>query len=162
MSVPFGVVISWSAEGHRLLPGSAVNVVVSAGKPEAVVPATADGSSFARLAPELVARGFRVSEEQYYSNSVPAGAVVSTNPPPGTEQVVGTTVTVAVSLGPHLVVIPASVVGLSVDQATKLLSGLGIYVDGVVHSPLAPVQATEPAVGTSVLYGSSIVLVTSG
>jgi len=162
MTVPPGIVISWSGAGLELLPGSAVNVVVSVGKPMATVPAAADGMGFTQLRAELLALGFPVSAERYYSNTVPAGTVISTAPAPGTTQVVGTAVTVNVSLGPHLVTIPSSVVGVSDGQAAKVLASIGLYVYRVIGSPLEPVQSTQPAVGTAVLYGSSIVLVTSG
>jgi serine/threonine-protein kinase len=162
MTIPSGIVISWSDHGHRLLPGSAVNIVVSAGKPMATIPASADGMTFSRLDAELVALRFPVTEYRYYSNTVPAGEVISTDPTSGSTEVVGTPVAVNVSLGPHLVTIPSSLVGLSDGEAAKVLARIGLYVSRVAGSPLEPVQGTEPAVGTQVLYGSSIVIVTSG
>jgi serine/threonine-protein kinase len=128
----------------------------------ATIPAAADGMTYTQLGADLAALGFTVTEDRYYSNTVSAGVVISTSPAPGTTHVVGTGVTVNVSLGPHLVTIPSSVVGLSAFQAAKDLEALGLYVYREVGSPLAPVQGTEPAVGTAVLYGSSVVLVTSG
>jgi serine/threonine-protein kinase len=101
-----------------------------------------------------------VAEVTAYSGGVPAGDVVSVSPPAGTREVVGSTVTVTVSIGPHTVTIPASIVGLSVDEAGKVLLRLGLYVYEVQGSPLAPVTGSQPAVGTAVLYGKSVVLVT--
>jgi beta-lactam-binding protein with PASTA domain len=49
---------------------------------------------------------------------------------------------------------------LSVDQAVKVLSRLGLYVYEVQGSPLSAVTGSQPAVGTAVLYGKSVVLVT--
>ena len=95
-----------------------------------------------------------------YSNDVVSGGVLSVSPPPGSRQVVGSTVTVTVSLGPHMVTIPGSIVGLSVDQAVKVLSRLGLFVYEVQGSPLSRVTGSQPAVGTPVLYGKSVVLVT--
>jgi serine/threonine-protein kinase len=95
-----------------------------------------------------------------YSNTVPAGDVISTEPVPGASEVVGTAVTVTVSLGPHLVTIPASVVGLSARDAATLLGRIGLNVYETLGSPLEPVSGTQPAVGTAVLYGKSVVLVT--
>ena len=161
LTVPEGVIISWSDPGLKVLPGTVVNVVVSAGKPMATVPAGADGMPFTQLAPTLKALRLGVSEEQSYNDNVKAGYVISTSPAPGSTEVVGTLVTVDVSLGPHLVTVPGSVVGLSSEQAARVLQGLGLYVSRVVGSPLSPVASTEPPVGTPVLYGSSIVLVTS-
>jgi serine/threonine-protein kinase len=126
----------------------------------AVVPPVASATSLAALEVSLRGAGFKVAEVTAYSGGVPAGDVVSVSPPAGTREVVGSTVTVTVSIGPHTVTIPASIVGLSVDEAGKVLLRLGLYVYEVQGSPLAPVTGSQPAVGTAVLYGKSVVLVT--
>jgi serine/threonine-protein kinase len=160
MTVPAGVIISWSPRGKRVPPGSKVDLVVSTGKPMALLPALATGTTFDQMVADLKAVGFYSSEVTTYSNQVPAGDVISTDPGPGTRQVVGTTVTVTVSLGPHLVTIPASVIGLSPRDAAQLLQGIGLGVYAVEGSPLALVTGTQPPVGTAVLYEKSVVLVT--
>ena len=160
MTVPDGSVISWSPRGRRVLPGTAVQLVVSEGRPMAVVPPEAASTSFAALQAALRGAGFKVAELTAYSDGVPAGDVVSVSPSAGTREVVGSTVTVIVSIGPHTVTIPAGIVGLSADQAGKVLLRLGLYVYEVQGSPLAPVTGSQPAVGTAVLYGKSVVLVT--
>jgi serine/threonine-protein kinase len=159
MTVPAGTVISWSDAGHELLPGSKVDVVVSTGKPMVTVPPGADGSSYTHLAAQLAALHLAVHELQEYSNTVPEGTVIATSPAPGSSQVVGTEVTVTVSLGPHMVSIPSAIVGMTQGQATDYLLKLGIYVSGVQGSPLAAVTGSVPTVGTSILYGKSITLV---
>jgi serine/threonine-protein kinase len=160
MTVPDGSVISWSPRGRRVLPGTAVQLVVSEGRPMAVVPPVASGTSFAALGAALRAAGFKVADLTVYNDDVPAGEVVSVSPSAGTREVVGSTVTVTVSIGPHTVTVPAGIVGLSVDQAVKVLSRLGLYVYEVQGSPLSPVTGSQPAVGTAVLFGKSVVLVT--
>ena len=45
-------------------------------------------------------------------------------------------------------------------EAAKLLEGIGLNVYETQGSPLDPVSGTRPAVGTAVLYGKSVVLVT--
>ncbi len=158
MTVPAGSVISWSATGRKVLPGTAVNVVLSAGKPRATVPSSAVGSSYSALASQLAALHLGVHELEQYDSSVAAGLVLSTSPAPGTSQVVGTVVTVDVSLGPHLVTIPSAIVGMSQGAATQYLLKIGLYVSGVQGSPLAAVSGSVPAVGQQVLYGRSIEL----
>ena len=160
MVVPAGVVISWTPRGNRVPPGTAVNLVVSTGKPTALVPAFSSSTTFGQMVADLKGLGFNSTEVTTYSKTVPAGDVVITGPLPGTRKVVGTTVTVTVSLGPHLVTIPATVVGLSAQQAARLLEGIGLNVYETQGSPLEPVTGTQPAVGTAVLYGKSVVLVT--
>jgi serine/threonine-protein kinase len=160
MTVLDGSVISWSPRGRPVLPGTAVQLVVSEGRPVAVVPPVASGTSFAALEAALRAAGFKVAELTVYNDDVPAGDVVSVSPSAGTREVVGSTVTVTVSIGPHTVTVPAGIVGLSVDQAVKVLSRLGLYVYEVQGSPLSAVTGSQPAVGTAVLYGKSVALVT--
>lgn len=160
LTVPDGIVISWSPRGGRVRPGTAVRLVVSKGRPMAVVPAAGPGTSYIALEAALKAAGFKVVELNAYSARVPSGGVLSESPSPGDRKVVGSTVTVTVSRGPHMVTIPGRIVGLSVDQAVKILSGLGLYVYEVQGNPLSPVTGSQPAVGSAVLYGKSVVLVT--
>ncbi len=160
MTVPDGLVISWSPRGHRVPPGTAVGLVVSEGRPTALVPSVTPGTSYAALETALVTAGFKVVKLTAYSNTVPAGEVLSLSPPAGSRKIVGSTVTVSVSIGPHTVTIPAGIVGLPVDQAVKVLSRLGLYVYEVQGNPLSVVTGSQPAVGTAVLYGKSVVLVT--
>ena len=160
MTVPAGVVMSWTPHAKRVPPGTLVKLVVSTGKPMAVVPAFAGATAFDQMVADLTKLGFHSSEVTTYSNSVPAGDVISTEPVQGAREIVGTTVTITVSLGPHLVTIPASVVGLSTRDAATLLERIGLNVYETLGSPLEPVSGTQPAVGTAVLYGKSVVLVT--
>jgi eukaryotic-like serine/threonine-protein kinase len=160
MTVPAGVVISWTPHAKRVPPGTAVKLVVSTGKPMALVPAFGSSTTYVQMVADLKRLGFHSSELTRYSNTVPVGDVIATDPLPGAREVVGTTVTITASLGPDLVTIPASVVGLSPGQAAKLLEGIGLYVNQTEGSPLEPVTGTQPAVGTAVLYGKSVVLVT--
>jgi serine/threonine-protein kinase len=160
MTVPAGVVISWTPHGRRVPPGTEVKLLVSSGKPTALVPTIGSSTTYDQMVADLKRLGFHSSELTSYSNTVPAGDVLSTDPLPGAREVVGTTVTITASLGPHLVTIPATVVGLSPDQAANLLERIGLYVNVTEGSPLEPVTGTQPAVGTAVLYGKSVVLVT--
>jgi serine/threonine-protein kinase len=160
MTVLAGVVISWAPQGKSVPPGTVVKLVVSTGKPMAVVPAFTSSTTFDQMVADLTKLHFHSTEVTTYSNTVPAGDVISTEPVPGASEVVGTAVTVTVSLGPHLVTIPASVVGLSARDAATLLGRIGLNVYETLGSPLEPVSGTQPAVGTAVLYGKSVVLVT--
>jgi eukaryotic-like serine/threonine-protein kinase len=160
MTVPAGVVMSWVPRAKSVPPGTVVKLVISTGKPMAVVPAFASSTTYDQMVADLTKLHFHSTEVTTYSNTVPAGDVISTEPVPGAREVVGTAVTITVSLGPHLVTIPASVVGLSARDAATLLGRIGLNVYETLGSPLEPVSGTQPAVGTAVLYGKSVVLVT--
>jgi serine/threonine-protein kinase len=160
MTVPSGDVISWSPQNRQVPPGTHIELVMSTGKPMVPVPAVPPGTTSADLVAQLRGAGFVVSELTAYSDAVPSGEVIAVSPVPGDRLVYGSTVTVTSSLGPHLVTVPSAIVGLSVDAASKLLSGLGLYVYEVQGDPLSPVTGSQPAVGSAVLYGKSVVLVT--
>ncbi|HET9060442.1 MAG TPA: protein kinase [Acidimicrobiales bacterium] len=160
MSVPAGEIISWAPKGVSLLPGKAVNVVVSTGKPMVQVPGSAPGEPYSELAGQLAELRLGSAETRVYSNSVLAGNVISVSPAPGTTHVVGTVVTATVSQGPHLVTIPSSIIGLAPTQAAGVLYHLGLYVSATQGSPLSAVTGSVPAVGQRVLYGKSIILLT--
>jgi serine/threonine-protein kinase len=162
LTVPDGAVITWAPKVGRLLPRSRVAVVVSAGKPWMTIPSPSAGVALAQYQGELTGMGFTLRPAQYYYNdTVPSGVVLTTAPPPGTTLVFGSPVTVDVSMGPHLVRIPSSVLGVPGYEAAKLLEQIGIGVYQTQGSPLAAVTSTQPAVGTQVLYGKSVVLVTN-
>ena len=65
-----------------------------------------------------------------------------------------------VSLGKEPVTIPASIVGMSVSDATSTLPRLGLTVSGVQGSPNQKVTGAIPAVGTEVKPGSAVTLIT--
>lgn len=161
MTIAAGVVISWSHQGQDLRPGTAVDLVLSTGKPMAVVPPIGPATAtFALMSAALVKVGLEAVQATTWSDSVPDGQVISVYPAPGASEVVGTKVTVTTSMGPHMVAVPGSIIGLSTDAAAKVLQNAGLYSDGVEGNNLAAVTGSDPAVGTSVHYGSGVILVT--
>ncbi|MGH9076982.1 MAG: PASTA domain-containing protein, partial [Acidimicrobiales bacterium] len=160
-SVPEGQVVNWSYQGATLAQGTAVDVVVSSGLPVVAVPTLVGTAqaSFAGAQSALMAASLVATESQDYSDSVPAGAVIGTQPGPDTPVRLRTSVDVVVSKGPHLVTLP-NLSGMSVTAATQRLQAGGVGVSGVSGNPTAPVTGTSPPSGTSVHYGSSVQLVT--
>ena len=159
MTVPAGTVISSTPNGGTLLPGQTVDLVVSTGKPTVAVPAVA-GGSLATAQSSLAGAGLGVNEQTAYSDSVPKGSVISTVPPAGTAAIVGSPVTVVVSLGPHLVAVP-NVAGESVGAASQTLGAAGFEISGVTGNPIATVTSTSPAAGILAHYGAAIQIVTN-
>ncbi|MDQ6616744.1 MAG: PASTA domain-containing protein [Actinomycetota bacterium] len=154
-----GVVLSWSGQGGQLPKGSAVDLVVSKGPPTTPVPAVAGGGFSSALA-ALAAVNLTAVEYDVFSNSVPKGQVIGTNPSSGSTVQVGTNVTVTVSKGPDLVAVP-DVRTLSVQAATKAMQAVGFNVSGVTGDPTRNVTRTSPAGGAQVLRGSSVTLFTT-
>jgi serine/threonine-protein kinase len=113
----------------RLLRGAAVRVTVSTGRP--AVPPVAPGTTVAAAEAALRGAGLtpvRSTAAEEYSASVPAGAVVRTDPPAGTTLAAGGAVTLVLSEGPPRQVRVPSVVGRDADDAVKALGRAGLDV----------------------------------
>jgi eukaryotic-like serine/threonine-protein kinase len=121
--------------------------------------------------PEMKARekltelGFRPRlDGERPSDAFPAGTVIWQDPPPGTVLQPNSVVQLVVSTGPTLVAVP-DVIGLSVPQASKILSAAGVRVGAVdstgVGRERGVILATRPAAGVGRPRGSAVSLVVS-
>ena len=126
--VPEGQVIrSDPKSGQMLRPGASVDLVLSQGRrPIKVGDWVGKEADTAQAA--LEKRGLVVDRTQeVFDDEVPAGIVISQNPPSGT-LFRGETVTLTVSKGPELVEVPG-VRAQGVDSATATLQAAGFVVD---------------------------------
>ena len=161
LTVPAGSVIRSDPSSGTIVPGQSVTLVESTGKPTvAVPPITLGTETQADAQAALTAAGFKVTVAPQYSTTVKAGDVIAVTPPSGTSAPQGSAVTLTVSQGPHYVAVPPTR-GYSVGRATEVLTADGFNVDGVQGSPIGTVSGTNPAAGTQVVYGSSIVIITN-
>ncbi len=161
MTVATGSVISANPDHGTLLPGQTVDLMVSSGKPTVAVPALSgtNAGSYPGAQAALTAVGLSSTESQAFSDTVPAGAVIGTNPGAGFPAPIGNTVVVEVSKGPDLVAVP-SVGGATVAAASAALSAAGFSVSGVNGNPTAAVSGTTPAAGTRAHRGAAVQIVT--
>ncbi|MEO6956475.1 MAG: PASTA domain-containing protein [Antricoccus sp.] len=126
---PKGTISSFNPPpGTAMKPGSSLTVIVSLGKAPIPMPDVTSQSPEAASA-ALTQAGFvpSVSGTQEFSDTVPAGAVSRTDPPVGTQTQPGSTVSIIVSKGQDLVVVP-DVVKMSSAAATKALQDVGFKV----------------------------------
>nr|MDQ2729712.1 PASTA domain-containing protein [Actinomycetota bacterium] len=161
MTVPKGYVISARPDHGTLVPGRSVDLVVSSGKPTVPVPSLSGTSagSFSGAQATLTAVGLASTESQAFSDTVPAGEVIGTDPGAGFPAPIGNTVVVDVSKGPDLVTVPP-VGGTTVAAASAALSGAGFSVSGVTGNPTAPASGTTPAAGTRAHRGAAVQILT--
>ncbi len=115
----------------------------------------------------LKTAGFVVSFVERPDAVVAKDFVIEQNPRAGERKPKGDSVVLTVSSGPEEVQIPATLVGLSQEEATKILSDLGLVVTPVpVESeemPAGRVVGTKPGVGTTVKANDTVELqVSSG
>jgi len=113
----------------------------------------------------LRAAGLSVdARDGQYSSSVPAGVILSTQPPPGAKVRKGSTVVLIPSLGPRLVPVP-DVVGATQEDATRALNDAGFEVtvkqafDDTVARGL--VMRQSPDAGTKFQEGAAVTLTVS-
>ncbi|MEZ5170840.1 MAG: PASTA domain-containing protein [Acidimicrobiia bacterium] len=158
-TVPFDTVISQDpAAGEEIAGGSTINILISDGPPLRTIPALS-GATFDDAAAQLADLGLEVARTDEFSDDVAEGSVISTSPGAGEQARRGDTVTVQVSKGPDLVVVP-SVVGLGIDAATAALEdkGLGFEVDTSNFTPGAAVATQSEAADTEVKRGTVVTI----
>ena len=97
------------------------------------------------------------------SNTISKGDVINTNPPNGNKVPANTVVTLYVSGGPSKIAVP-DVVGLSQTTAENKLSQFTVktQTDNASSKPAGTVVRQDPAGGTQLLPGSTVVIYVSG
>ncbi|MGY2875316.1 eukaryotic-like serine/threonine-protein kinase [Marmoricola sp. URHA0025 HA25] len=152
------VITTDPAPGTPLRRGTAVNVVVSKGPRPIDIPDWT-GRNGDKAVDALDRLGFKVDRSDDFSDTVPAGKVISQSPSSGTG-FKDDPVKLVVSKGPALVAVP-HVNGLKVDDARHELESLGFQVD-VVENPLyvgaGYVVGSNPSEGQLAPRGSTVTL----
>ena len=164
--VPAGAVISQlPAAGSSVPAASAVDLVISLGPAPVTVPdvvglpqAAAESTiSAATLAVGAVTTAL--------SPTVPAGNVISQNPPAGSSALPGSPVDLVVSIGPGVAVVP-DVVGLAQAAAETQIVMANLTVGAIstapsTTTPAGDVISQSPVGGATVVPGSPVDLVVS-
>jgi beta-lactam-binding protein with PASTA domain len=124
------------------------------------------GLMFDEAIQRLLQAGFKGEQgEQRFNNSAPKMTVLEQSPPPGAREGIGNTVTLVVSGGQRIVVVPM-VTGMTKIEAQLVLEKAGFDVGDATESPSSSprgtVIATRPAAGAQTSVPSTISLVLSG
>ncbi|MCP4079863.1 MAG: PASTA domain-containing protein, partial [Planctomycetaceae bacterium] len=95
-----------------------------------------------------------------YSDTVPAGLVISQSPAAGTTAFRNSTVDIVLSLGVHMATVP-SLTGLTSEEANAALSAEGFTLGSISQEYISTIPENNimnqnPAAGTSVIYGSPV------
>ena len=153
-----GQVITWSVPsqptlvaGAQVLPGTEVQIVSSLGPAPRTVPdlanlTVADAQNVVAPLALALAEG-----EQVFSDTVPAGAIVSQAPLPNEQVPKGATITVQVSKGPDVVTLP-DLTGQTYDQAAATLQAAG-FVPTLVFGASDGVFVSATVAGQPVSAG---------
>jgi serine/threonine-protein kinase len=115
---------------------------------------------------KVSAAGFTTSVQQQFSETVPQGDVISTNPGPGSRARKDSTVTLVVSQGPERHAVPA-VSGKPLADARQAITAAKLAVGTVTQQfsdtvPQGDVISTDPAAGQQLKPGTPVSVVVSG
>ena len=157
------VVDTRPAPGDTVHKNGSVVLVVSAGPELFALPdlrGLTQDEAVAALQEDGMALG---AVTEAYDPQVPAGQVVSADPPAGSEVRAGTPVAVVLSLGPEPVAVPG-VTGVGVDEARAALEAVGLRLgeqgEDFADAPAGTVVTQAPAEGT-LLPGDAVDVVVS-
>jgi len=159
--VPPDVVVAL-ADGTpaELETGSEVTLVVSQGPEPRTVPAS-EGQAPDAVCAALAEHQLQCEQAPVFSDTIPAGQVVGTEPAAGEPAARDSVVRVLVSQGPELIPVP-DVSGNSTADAAQILRDAGFTVEGVRGDPERTVRGTDPPAGERVRRGTGITLITRG
>jgi len=149
------------AAGSQVLAGSTLNAVLSAGPLPDVTGLHVDE---ARETLDAVGVNGVVGGDGAFSDTVPEGYVVEVSLPAGATIRPGDTLTLIVSRGPELVMIP-DLVGETIADAKEVLEGLGFEVEVRSEFPesdwdrsFARVTSLSPSSGQEVAKGTLVII----
>ena len=148
------VIASDPPAGAKVKPGTPVNLVRSNGPEQLPVP-DVRGKPVADAQKAVNAVGFKYTTTMVFSDTVPAGKVADQSPSSGLAGR-GSTISLQVSKGPELVVVP-DVTGMDVDAASAQLTGLGLTAQVIRPFVIgSTVHAQSPGKGGKVRKGSTV------
>ncbi len=159
-NVPAGQVLRQDPPpGTSLEVGKPVNLVISNGPAPRTVPdVTKQTPDAAKAALEGMQLALGQATEAF-DDTVPAGQIVSQDPPPNGQVARGTAVNVVVSKGPELVPVP-DVTNLDLSAAAEKLQNNRMVVGFVQNYTLgSKVARTTPAAMTQVRPGTTVNIV---
>jgi beta-lactam-binding protein with PASTA domain/predicted Ser/Thr protein kinase len=148
--------------GEKVDEGSTVVLTISAGPASVMIPEV-EGLTEAEATKRLTDQGLLVDPEFAFSDTVPEGRVIGTDPGAGFSVNIGQTVKLIVSRGSNKVEVP-SVIGLQDDQALARLQSVdlaGTVVERDSEEPAGEVVAQSPTAGAMVKAGSPVTIFVS-
>ena len=155
------VVVGQKPEANqKIVKGGTITLTLSLGKERYNVPDVV-GQELSVAQGQIQSGNLKLKQGQgKYSDTIPEGSVISTDPAAGTELKRGDTVTVVVSQGKAPITVPP-LTGLNINDARAQLQGLGLtaverYKDS--DQPADTVLAQTPKAGTGAARDDQVTL----
>lgn len=154
-----GLVMSIEAAALELPQGDPVNLIVSLGPQERIIPEVSPGMNTESYIATLENAGLGVVQSVAYDDEIPLGLFVSIDPPPGTSVARGAQVTVIISDGPVPVPVPETS-GLDLGDALDRLDAAGLLAGDLLGSGNArcSVVGTDPPAGAELQPGEAVAI----
>jgi len=159
-TTPEGIVLEQDPPaGSVQKRGAEVTLVVSAGQANATVPEVR-GVTQQQAQVAIENAGFTFGSISQQTSNEPRGAVIATDPPPGTTLDLPATVSITLSQGPASVQLP-DLTGRTLADARSALEQLGLHLGGTVRDtssfmPENTVLSQAPSPGATVSAGSTV------
>lgn len=160
-----GIVLALTGQdGGDLAPNTSLKrdttvlLTVSKG-PEPVTVFSVVGATLDTATAQLADAGLKLTSEEVFSDTVPAGSVVEQDPVAGTAAHRTDTVHVTVSKGPEMVTVP-NLRGKQYDEAKQILEGLGLVAErqNILGGIFGTVRDQSVGADTQVAKGSTVTL----
>ena len=149
-------------KGTMVEKGSIITVIIAGENPNVTLIAVPDvvGEDEATAEQTLKDKGFKVTKDYEYSDTVEAGKVISQTPEADEKKTKDTRVTIVISEGANKKTVPADLIGKSESEAIKALKDLGFIANVVKQTsdgayPAGKVFKVDGA-GTLQAIGSTI------
>ncbi|HKY97309.1 MAG TPA: PASTA domain-containing protein [Gemmatimonadaceae bacterium] len=159
-TTPEGIVLEQDPPaGSVQKRGAEVTLVVSAGQANATVPEVR-GVTQQQAQVAIENAGFTFGSISQQTSNEPRGAVIASDPPPGTTLDLPATVSITLSQGPASVQLP-DLTGRTLADARSALEQLGLHLGGTSRDtssfmPENTVLSQAPSPGATVSAGSSV------
>jgi eukaryotic-like serine/threonine-protein kinase len=155
-NVTVGRVVAQDPSAEQAAPGSEIHLVISDGPAPVEVPNVV-GKSYDEAVKTLSAKRFKVTRQDEYSDTVPAGQVIRHDPVKGAEAPRDSMVTVVVSRGPDVVTVD-DYRGMTVEDAVIALEEAGLQAEVVSYRPFRRVKQQDPPEGTKLRRNETVTL----
>jgi beta-lactam-binding protein with PASTA domain len=160
-TVPKDTVVAQKPQANeKIVKGGTLTITLSLG-PELFPVPDVVGHELAAAQGELDSANLKVKQgSKQYSDTVPEGSVISTDPKAGTQLKKGDTVTVVVSQGKAPIEVP-NVVGQNINAVRATLQGLGLTVNERYkdsNQPADQVIAQTPTAGNGLGQDGTVTL----
>lgn len=153
-----GLVIRANEPTTQLPRGESVDLIVSTGPQDRIVPADVIGMTIGDATSALVALRLQAVEEPTYDPEIEVGIVLDASPAPGAAVPADSAVTLFVSAGPEPVEMP-DIVGLQLDEAIDVIEELGLIWIDTEGTPGEDVIGSLPPIGATVDVGTEVTII---